>query len=196
MALKFDNHIFYHIPKCGGTYVRNVLQNITPNITELGNAHYSPLRIGQRHDFENSFCVVRHPLDWYRSFFRYRIATSWRMGQNTKVYNDGPHPVDVHCHSESFEGFIAKMIAYCPNGWVTSLYLRFVPFCKYVLRQENLQDDLKKRLESWGYTFPKGIKQANVTQGGIDTSLSTERKGKILRVEAEIIKYLGYQNVI
>jgi len=195
MALKFDDYIFYHIPKTGGNYIRLVLQRITTDIEEITHPHASPLKVGKkRHDPEKSFCVVRHPLTWYESFFRYRIKTGWRLGQGTRIYNDGPHPIDAHCHSDTFRAFISKMLVYYPNGWVTSLYLRFIPFCKYTLRQENLTPELKELLTMFGYKkFPKVInKKTNVTQGSIETKLPKDLRNKILKAESEIIKYLGY----
>lgn len=180
--------MFYHVPKCGGNYIRTVIKEISNNVRDVQGYHSTPLdRPRRRHKFENSFCVVRHPLEWYKSFFRYRIQTKWRLH---KRY--GPHPVDIHCFASTFEEFIQKVLVYHPFGMVTDLYLNYIPFCKFVLKQENLTNQLEDLLKRWGYDFPNIKKRIHVTPKNIDTSLSEATTKKIINAEYKIIRHLNY----
>lgn len=180
MALKFDKYLFYHIPKTGGTYVREVLKLISNDFKEVGHTHNTPLEV-ENYEKIPSFTIVRHPLDWYKSYYRYRIVSGWRKG----------HFIDKHAQSESFDGFMNNFLKAYPCGYVTSRYLSVVPFVPNILRTETLDRDLKQLLKNWGYGFPKA-KRRNVTPKTIDTSISDATKAKLFRVESRAISYLGY----
>lgn len=191
MALKFDEKIFYHIPKCGGMYVRRAIENSgAKTIGEISHVHAGPMRNLKEHSYKDSFCVVRHPLSWYESFFRYRAINGWRVVWAEEASNSAA-VLDRQCKHESFQGFIVNVLNAYPSGFVTNLYMRFVPFCKYVLHQENLTEELYGLLKSWGYNNAKSSR-VNPSVGGIGTTLTDALKQRLLRAESEIIAYLKY----
>ena len=60
-----DKVIYIHIPKCGGTYVINVLYG-TNNL----NAHHTSIR---NYDIRNKtvLATIRHPISFYNSFYNF-----------------------------------------------------------------------------------------------------------------------------
>ena len=175
MALKFDdNKIFYHIPKTGGNYVRKVIGTGL----EVGHNHATPLDHPELVSLQ-SFTVVRNPMDWYRSYYRYRIKKGWKKN----------HFIDKHTQASSFAEFIEKMLTAYPCGYVTSQYLTRVPFVDHVLRTETLTDDLKKLFKIWEIPF-NDVPPTNVTSKDIDTSLPPQLEARLLNSERRIINYL------
>jgi len=182
---RFDKYSFYHIPKTGGKYVLYCINKIAKTRPHKG-IHSNPL-YNKKHKYNHSMCVFRDPLDWYKSYFRYRIKNGWKI-KKTNTY-DGFHVLDIHCKAGTFEKFIENVIVYNINGYVTDLYLRYLPFCKHILQQKNLETELKNLLENFGYN-PKIVKKRiNETDKSINTDISSELKEKITCIESQIIRY-------
>ena len=190
MALEFDNYRFYHIPKTGGNYVREVLKQSYPNrvLRERGHPHCGPLRFYGRnlHIPANSFCCVRDPRTWYESFYRYRVQNGWKLN----------HPLDLNCRASSFDEFMWKLIKLFDSGdapgYVTSLYLRFVPFCDHIIHQENLTKEMTDLFDKWEIPMPPLPQKINTTNRKIDTHLSPRLRQSIREIEGDIMKLLGY----
>jgi len=188
MALSIGKYRFYHIPKTGGNYIRKVMLAISTykglSLVERGHAHCGPLRILPYHDFERSFCVVREPIEWYKSFYRYRVQNGWK----------DDHPVDIYCKADSFDEFICNILKIWNSkdgpGYVTSLYLRFVPFCKFILPMNNLTPSLKKLFAMWRLPFPSNVPPENATSKAINTELSKPTFKSIRASDNDIRKYL------
>ena len=176
MALKFNNNIFFHIPKTGGTYVREVIARSGFTNSEIGDVHCTPLDIDNHNKYQ-SFTIVRHPLNWYKSWYRYRIVTGWR----------NHHHIDRFCEADSFEGFVENMLKYNPHGYVTEKYLSVILFVNHILKTETLTHDLENYLK-----IPTNIPAINTTPKIIDTSISPELCDRLLKAESRIIKYLKY----
>jgi hypothetical protein len=180
MALKFDKYIFYHIPKTGGTYFRAVIAQSFGNREELGHTHNTPLEV-PNHKKYTSITIVRNPLDWYKSFFRYRTVSNWRKG----------HFIDKHAKAKNFNKFMENMLYAYPCGYVTSRYLSVIPFVNKIFRTETLDADIQKFFKEIGKEVPKAERK-NVTPQTIDTSLAPDTHKKYLRAESRIISYLNY----
>ena len=176
MALKFNNNIFFHIPKTGGNYVREVIARSGFANSEIGHVHCTPLDV-DNYDKYRSFTVVRHPLNWYKSWYRYRIVTGWRKG----------HHIDRLCESIDFEGFVENILKYNPHGYVTEKYLSVILFVNNILKTETLTRDLKNYLK-----IPTNLPAINTTPKTINTSLSSGLYDRLLKAESRIIKYLKY----
>ncbi len=185
MALKFDDYLFYHIPKTGGGYVRQVLYVVAKEFKEIGHTHNTPLEI-ENYEKIPSFTIVRHPLAWYKSYYRYRVKKNWRKG----------HFIDKHVKADNFEDFMKNMLYAYPCGYVTSRYLSVVPFISNILRTETLTEDLRQLLAKWGYKFPLTKtwpeRKEKIGDRKINTSISPETMSKLLKAESRIISHLGY----
>lgn len=66
---------YMHIPKCGGNAVKIHLKNLYGVVVE----EEYPTDIIPHSEYENRWCVVRNPLDWLRSFWKYtmRHGNGW-----------------------------------------------------------------------------------------------------------------------
>lgn len=194
MALQFYNKIFFHIPKTGGSYVRYILRINFSDCKEIGNpieswqiqSHSRPFEITMDEFKQNiKFCTIRHPINWYKSHYRYRVKTGWRDN----------FPLDIMCHSETFQGFIENVLEKW-STYVTELYENYVPYCDYYIYQEQLESQLTKLLQSWNYTIITKPVLINDTSRDIDTTLDPKLEEKILQAEQHVIQkyYPSYEN--
>ncbi len=167
--------VFLHIPKTGGSWVLSALQECDLVRFRISHKHadvdrvlnyrrYYPgqylkrvLRYGpslQRHVREAySFCFVRHPLDWYESYFKFMSSLGWRhfggLGQdpwhpNAELFDLG---------ADEFNDFMRNIVDRCP-GYASALFARYTaPPTDFVGRQESLVDDLVTVLEALDVRF-------------------------------------------
>ena len=83
--LKNNKHLtFIHTPKCGGTFVRNILNNL--NIKNKGHERAHPKNDGI------TFTVIRNPIERFESLINYRLGEKkprkdWPKSLNY-VWND------------------------------------------------------------------------------------------------------------
>jgi hypothetical protein len=185
MAQRLNNkYTFYHIPRCGGTFIRHTLTALkNVETTEIGKpfkilpGHASPIDVTD-HSFENSFCVIRHPLSFYESFYRYKAHTTfWATGYQ---------------QASNFDEFVRQVLRIRPAGFATEWYLRFVPFCKHVLKLENIAVELKQLLNSWGFECELHKEYANASPK-ISTKLKKETREMLFGTERNLMKYTGYE---
>jgi hypothetical protein len=187
MALRFDNHCFYHIKKTGGNWVREILTRITDDTEDISLKHIDPLSIDPKNErFSKTFCVVRNPLDWYASFYRMKKT-------NGIIYPNGP---DHLIEGRSFEEWVKEMIYVYPCGFVKLTYCTIFPFVEKVFKQESLRQDLPPFLERLGYKevykIANGMPNVNVTPRTIDTTLSKETLAKLCNTERAMFDHFGY----
>lgn len=99
-------------------------------------------------DYEDrfTFAFVRHPLEYWRSYWAYRIRTGWNP----------EHELDRAAASDNFDEFIEGVIAIDPGG-ASSLFEHFVGppenEISFVGRHERLVDDVCQALRIAGETF-------------------------------------------
>lgn len=138
-----DRLCFAHIPKCGGTWVRKVLEDQGMKITQEFGGNHHPAPEGPW----TTFTFVRHPATWLASWWAHEQRHGWP--------DDGPLP-------ESFnrDGIYEKMILTCGQfrsddfnkfacdleqahpGFVGKFFREFTANCDYIGRQETLIRDL------------------------------------------------------
>ena len=102
------------------------------------------------------------------------------------------HHIDCACRAGNFEGFIQRFLHVYRFGYVTSLYMRYVPFVDAVLKIDNLADDLDRLLSSWSYRVKEHPRKLNASSSAIKTKLSEQTRKKLFDVEKGIISYLSY----
>jgi len=160
MAVRTQKSIVYHIPKCGGTWVKQAMKAAglryrpTRNVRgshpfNLKRAHATPDVVtwrARRMRFGITF--VRRPAGWYRSYWAFRSRKGARR--------DEGFPADG-LWSDDFDQFVSNILDAYPNGFVTTLYQYYVgEDCEkvdFVGRQEHLADDLVLALMLAGEDF-------------------------------------------
>ncbi|MEM9302566.1 MAG: hypothetical protein AAGE01_10670 [Pseudomonadota bacterium] len=170
-----DQVVFYHVPKTGGTWLRNLLRDAGLLQAQRGRKHDPPgldrflptvpcealaeererRRSGARATAEWSFCFVRHPLTWYESWFRYMSARAW------KPWRQAPSFLDWHpCAplegqgADRFEDFVENVLRRRP-GFVSELYFSFTPHVSRVGRYEDLRKSASEILQQVGLWTPE-----------------------------------------
>jgi hypothetical protein len=154
--------LFAHVPKTGGVFVEQFL------IEYLGGE-----RVGGRHDTFRRLnlakvpsvraFVVRDPLEWYRSYWAFQR----QMTKRDSVWplwddGDGRHPtaeLDRTCGSVRFEQFVLNALEQFPNGFVRSMYCKFLNGATHALRTSRLTEDLEALVALVGFDRPSLVRQ-------------------------------------
>lgn len=203
MAVRTERSVFYHVPKTGGIWVKEAMRKSGLRYDRCKNMkvgqafglkreHATPGVVCTEHkDGLFSFCFVRHPVGWYKSFWCYRVKTQ---------YLDRKFPAD-RLWDDEFEKFILQILEAYPDGFVTQVYQYYVgedaKEIDFIGRQENLADDLVTVLSLAGEDFDeerlratrwRNISAANRKFGDLCT-LSDQTEKRILDVEAWVISH-------
>lgn len=183
---------FLHIPKTGGTWVKNAIIASGIPAREFnidGNPH-----IGYKYCPEPEkymFAFVRHPLAFYRSYWLFKMTDGW----------DPKNVMDNECKSNDFNIFIANVLSKYPQIY-SKFVFSFIGYpeqkIRFVGRFENLVEDLIKALNEAGEEFDESVIQSfppvNVSNKSRHSALySSEQKQQILENEAHLMKTFGYQ---
>lgn len=158
---------FLHLPKTGGMWVWHAVaaagvrcevpEPLNDQIRRNHN-HDSLLEVDLGERFSVTF--VRHPLDWWRSYWGYRMRAGWHA----------EHAIDRVAASEDFNVFATRVAEHFP-GHLSDLVRHFVgspaPAVDFVGRFEHLVDDTCAALRLAGEPFDeialRGCPNVNVT---------------------------------
>lgn len=231
--LKDYNAVFLHIPKTGGIHVRYILKDVLHlNTVDTGYRHSHRNFLGRRaitssvlrfvpfkvklalhnlllhigtDEYRNAFkfAFVRHPLDWYHSYWTYRIKKllernlkSWSIPRSSTLWAPLAD-FQKNCGSFVFEKFIDNVIEKHP-GFLTKFYELFIGTEEYPInfigRAENLNEDLIKALKKIGVSFDaekiRHVAKIHATDNKYKrlAVYKEEQKQKILELEHGIIK--------
>lgn len=133
MATQISGAIFLHIPKCGGTWVRNYLNETKLTVREIEPEHINAHTIREKIDPTEDIicCFVRHPLTWYASY--------WQHRQQLVTRRDGG-PID-NIVDLPFTDFIEGILKDYP-GYLSKFFDTYTNRCRFIGKQETLRDDL------------------------------------------------------
>lgn len=188
MATQIPGAIFLHIPKCGGTWVRNYFSETKLTIREIEpehiNAHVIRTKIDPTEDL--ICCFVRHPLTWYCSYWQHRQVL---------INNRSGGPIDQYV-DQSFSDFIESVLSNLPS-YITNFFNGFLNRCRTIGKQEALRDDLNSILTLLRIPYNKDYlyqrPYENTTQPTVKypTSLALE----VMKQEEEIINRFNYNYI-
>jgi hypothetical protein len=158
--------------KTGGTFVKQCIENLhLPASQNIAHEDYS-ISVDKQPPDTLFFTVVRHPVSWYRSFWRYRQEVGW--GGDLAI-GHGPYIND------NFEDWVRVVTQEYP-GYLTELYSRYIGDCVIVLKQESLITDLEVL---FGDTRIRNQPYANVTKVPCNHTEETIRL--ILKSEQKVL---------
>lgn len=220
--------VFLHIPKTGGTWVTGVLRESGLMRCSIGHRHanlphvLAPGNQGVGRSFEYlykrtcflktdprpfTFCFVRHPLDWYESFYLYKAQPklNWeRDGEVDNIHRWHPNAIlNGLGQTESgepidFNAFMTAVMDKFP-GYVSALYSHYTfrPV-DFVGKQENLREDLIAVLERTGCTFDadaiRGRERINRSESAVKPQWDPAVRARALRLEAAAMERFGYDS--
>jgi len=176
--------VFLHIPKTGGSWVEKALKAIGQTERLLYHRHADmtrvmnyakleppPKRKGLARWFKYRgharpasmttpfrFCFVRHPLQWYESWWRYMEGKMWKhWGREGSADDWHPSSPLNGLGDPDFNQFV-RNVARARPGYVTELYSRYTDEAiDFIGRQENLVEDLIEVLRVLDVSFNEQI---------------------------------------
>lgn len=194
MAHRTEKSVFYHIARTGGIWVKQAMRASGLELARCAECRTSAHKFGLVREhatpdgtcFESkrglfSFCFVRRPESWYRSFWCFRSKTR---------YLDKKFPLD-RIWDDEFERFVTNSVEKFPDGFVTELFQYYVGKVDFVGRQEDLANDLVRVLTLVGEEFDVGalrstrrynVAAADERYGGMCT-LSEATRDRMLEAE-------------
>jgi Tfp pilus assembly protein PilF len=192
MALHFtrSNALLLLVPKTGSTWIRRKVKELELPVEEVGDPAM------REHDFLTAFDrsayrlvggFVRNPIDWYRSYWSYRMERGWRP----------QYPLDRHCQSDDFETFVRRAVTILP-GALGNIYTSYIGEheheIEFVGRQERLEEDFARFLRLAGEDVDEAALRrgspVNATQ--IRPDYGEQLKELITLSEWETMERLGY----
>lgn len=212
MSNTINKRVYYlHIPKTGGNWVRSVLRNsnVDLNKTNKFNKHANydflaglsskSLMSSSFNEDIKFFCVIRHPLLWYQSWYKYQNDNGWKFwGEKGILQKEKWHclsPLNMS-RPKSFNDFM-RIVNQTSPGFLTYLYHSFIlPSGARILKNENLRDDLLHLNKDWSLglneRFILHSKKVNVSTK-TEISWSEENLTNTMQNESAIIKMYGYK---
>lgn len=169
MPTRTDKFIFYHIPKTGGMWVSKSLRRgglAAENWRGKVNTSFSRMGLDRDHTTPRdtpewfkkdrfSFCHVRHPVTWYKSFWCHRMRRSM-LARGKSTPRQKEFILDaVDIWNNDFQKFMTNVIDKYPNGFVSYLYQCYMvdTHHDFIGRQENLVEDTIRAYKMAGQEF-------------------------------------------
>lgn len=132
-------------------------------------------------------CFVRNPLDWYRSYWAYRMQGGWRP---TLL-------IDRQCQSDDFDQFIRNCSGRLP-GILSQVYELYTgpndaPI-DFIGRQEHLADDIVRALHLAGESFDEAALRdtPKANQTYLKPSYNEVTRELVLLSEYRAVRRHGY----
>ncbi|MFM0161109.1 class I SAM-dependent methyltransferase [Paraburkholderia sediminicola] len=193
MALKFGNFIFYHIGRTAGYWVRDNINQLYGDVAEVGEFHCSPQEVSdEQKKGLTSFTLVRHPLEWLRSFWLHDVVNGTPPGYGEALL------------SKSFEEFLIGVLDYSKknNGFVSNVFSPYVNNVELVYRSEDLPAPILEligtrdpSISMEGFEFSRKVNEGTVFDLGEYSKASENVLAEILNIELPFFSKFGYVDI-
>lgn len=194
MALLFrrSQALLLLAPKTGSTWIREKVRQLDLDVVNIGDPamrDHDFLDHYDRSRFRYIGAFVRDPLEWYRSYWAYRMERGWRP----------QYPLDKHCQSDDFEMFVRNAFSILP-GALSNIYSSYVgkpsDEIDFIGRQEQLADDFASFLRLIGEVADESALRsgARVNATTIRPDYPSELKDLITLSEWDSMRRFGYLN--
>jgi hypothetical protein len=180
-----DNFLFIHVPKTGGMWVTEALQEAGVEVQEeFGRTAEHPLLSELERRGRFTFAFVREPLSWYGSIWRFRNYFHLH-----KAPGNDQLPYDRFIGLD-FPDFIDNVAEHLP-GFLSNHYERFVgpreEEIDFIGRYERLEDDVVAALRAVDQDFDeealRSFPPINVTEP--HPGCPQETRLRLMRSESE-----------
>ncbi len=174
-------YAFFHMPKTGGMWVRQVIRSSGVFCYE-GGTHLLPGEVLPVLPGRYSFTFTRHPVTWWRSLWAYSAAHGWPSSAQPF------HRIIGCCLWPSYAEFMDRVLNDIP-GEYSRITARYTGGVTRVGRTENLAADLARFLTEAGVPLAAApaAPPANTGQYGPLSASTPQIDAGIIRAEADII---------
>ena len=178
---------FLHTPKTGGVWAYHAIAaaGIAP-LPGVQLVYHADLEQSEAFAERFTIAFVRHPLDWWRSYWAYRMRTGWVMESH----------VDAAAASEDFDEFIGAVVAHAPAGRRRTGRPRSPTPARpihFIGRHERLVDDLERGLTLAGARFDARALRAEPPHNASDKTLTAVRYTPALARELALAESLAIE---
>lgn len=226
MAIKLTNgSVFLHVPKTGGSWVEKVLADYGLVECRIAHEHADYDRVLYHEQFLSgrdlawrlarkkvlrllrlyrgtpaayTFCFVRHPLQWYESWWKYMKALRWsEWGKENSKDNWHPNAILNGLGDDDFNTFVRNVIKKRP-GYVSELYFSYTkPGINFIGQTENIVEHLIQILRSLGIsvdeTLIRNYPKVNVSETSpSEISWDPNLKRTVTMLELPALIHFGY----
>lgn len=184
--IKIERGIFLHIPKTGGTWLSEYLEESKMVRKKTLLSHGNGTQIEDQKQNDVVFCFVRHPLTWLRSYWQCKqdVVKDRRGGSIDSI-------VDL-----PFNEFIDLVIRDLP-GYVTSFFNGFTNYCHFVGKQEQMRDDACNLFDMMRIRYNKQLlfnkPRSNVLKS--EQKYTIEQAIKIMELEKIMVERYNYNYI-
>jgi len=189
-----QNVLFVRVPKCATIWTEGVIQ--AAGIPHERSARDPRFNFGPRHvapwavtsPYSAAFALVRHPLRWYESKYRYQ-AGRWAKGLPGRHHPCWPL---IGIEGASFHEFMERVLEREP-GFVTRLYEYMLgpaqaPTVDVVVRLEHVVDELPRAFAQLGLGACEPRRAPAHTSFPHDVTWRDDLRARVLATEASAIR--------
>ena len=156
MLIRENGLLFHHIPRTGGTTVKQVYRHLGIGYVLAARKHTPIGRYRRKHldRIRRIYTIVRNPWDYYASTWKWlqRTGIRGRLWVQNELWH--PHRTAAGLWCDRFETWVNRVVNSYP-GYLSSMYTQYCgiegdEFCWYIARTRTLNTDIALLLRAIG----------------------------------------------
>lgn len=146
MCWIFKKARMLHLPRTAGHWIIGASRNAGMEVYQWGQKHSFP----DESCGENmpTFCVIRDPVDWYKSYFGYKNTPGANWGAKFSPWSN----LDKKCWAGEINTFVENVCDWSP-GFYSKMVKKYVVEGVRVCRFSRMEDDVVEALAWSGEEF-------------------------------------------